>query len=110
MKEEGWEICVAKLFFKLGLIKSLIFTSLKNLPFSSLSKNLKLKWHTFKVFWDTMGCTKRHMDLTKRVRKAMGDMGRYLDITEGVRATMGNMEKVWDMLGELRVILGCTDR
>jgi hypothetical protein len=53
----------------------------------------KLKMHTFKMFWDTIGCTEKHRDLSEGAREDMGDMDRYWDITEGVRYIMGNKER-----------------
>jgi NDP-sugar pyrophosphorylase family protein len=78
-----------------------IFTFLKNWPFSSLGANQKLKMHTFKMFWDTMGCPKRHKDLSERVKEDMGNMERYWDITEEVRDIMGSKERDWGIVGEL---------
>jgi hypothetical protein len=54
------------------------------------------------MFWDTMGCTERHKDLSKGVRE---DMGMYWDITERVRDIIGNNERDWAMVGRFRVIL-----
>jgi hypothetical protein len=66
-----------------------------------LNEKQKLKSHIFKKFWATMGCTKRHKDLSEGAREDMGDMERYLDITEGVRNIMGNKERDWPKTGFL---------
>jgi hypothetical protein len=34
--------------------------------------------HTFKMFWDTMGCTERHKDFSEGVKEDMGDMGEIM--------------------------------
>jgi hypothetical protein len=56
------------------LIKKIAKISL----FSSLNKKLKLKLHMFETLWDTMGCPKRHKDLSEMVREYLGDIGGYL--------------------------------
>jgi hypothetical protein len=67
--------------------------------FSSFSEIQKLKIHIFGLFWDTIRCTEKHMDLSEEAREDMGDMDRYWDITEGVRDIMGNNERDWAMTG-----------
>jgi hypothetical protein len=62
--------------------------------FPSYSEIQKLKIHIFKMFWDTIRCTKKHMDLSEDAIEDMGDMERYRDITEGVGDIMGN-ERDW---------------
>jgi hypothetical protein len=56
--------------------------------FSSFSEIHKLKMHTLKMFWDTMGCTEKHRDLSEGAREDMGDIERYWDIRESVRDIM----------------------
>jgi hypothetical protein len=52
--------------------------------------------HIFKTFWDTIGCTEKHMNLTEGAREDMGDMERYWDITKRVKDIM---ERHWAMTG-----------
>jgi hypothetical protein len=63
----------------------------------------------FKTFWDTIGCTEKHKDLSEGAREDMGDMERYWDITEGVRDNMDNKERDWVMTGFLGLIMRRTD-
>jgi hypothetical protein len=58
--------------------------------------------HIFKMFWDTIGYTEKHKDLSERAREDIGDMERYWDITEGVRDIMENKERDWTMSGFFR--------
>jgi hypothetical protein len=55
--------------------------------------------HIFKMFWDTIKCTEKYMDLSEGAREDMEDMERYRDITEGVRDIMGNKEINWATTG-----------
>jgi hypothetical protein len=64
--------------------------------FFSFSEIQKLKMHIFKTFWDTIGCTEKHMNLTEGAREDMGDMERYWDITKRVKDIM---ERHWAMTG-----------
>jgi hypothetical protein len=63
--------------------------------FSSFSEIQKLKIHIFKMFWDTIRCTEKHMDISEEAIEDMGNMERYRDITEGVKDIMGNNERDW---------------
>jgi hypothetical protein len=67
--------------------------------FSSFSEIQKLKMHILEMFWDTIGCTEKHRDLSEGAREDMGDMEKYWDIREGVRDIMGNKERDWAMTG-----------
>jgi hypothetical protein len=44
--------------------------------FSSFCEIQKLKMHIFKMFWDTIGCTEKHMDFSEGARENMRDMER----------------------------------
>jgi uncharacterized protein involved in copper resistance len=65
--------------------------------------------HIFKMFWDPIRCTKKHIDLSEEAREDMGEIERYWDITEGVRYIMGNKERDWSMTGFLGLIIRRTD-
>jgi hypothetical protein len=58
--------------------------------------------HILKMFWDTMGCTKKPKDLSEAAREDMGDMERYWDIMEGVEDIMGKEERDWAIIGFFR--------
>jgi hypothetical protein len=51
----------------------------------------------FKMFWNTMGCTKRHKDLSEMVREDLGDMEGYWDTTVRSKDIKGYMERDWVM-------------
>jgi hypothetical protein len=51
------------------------------------------------MFWDTIGCTEKYINLSEGAREDMGDMERYWDNAEGVRDIMGNKESDWAMSG-----------
>jgi uncharacterized protein involved in copper resistance len=65
--------------------------------------------HIFKMFWDTISCTKNYKDLSEGAREDIWYMERYWDITEGVRDLMGNKERDWAMAGFLGLIMRRTD-
>jgi hypothetical protein len=53
--------------------------------------------HMFKMFWNTMGCTKRPKDLSEMVREDLGDMEGYWDTTVRSNDIKGYMERDWVM-------------
>jgi hypothetical protein len=61
--------------------------------FSSFSEIQKQKTHMFKIFWDPIGYTEKHKDLSLGAREDMGDMESYWDVTEGVKDIKGNKER-----------------
>jgi hypothetical protein len=61
------------------------------------------------MFWDTIGCTEKHKDISERAREDMGDMERYWAITEVVRDIIRNKERDLAMTVFLGLIMRRTD-
>jgi hypothetical protein len=78
MKEQGWEFCGDTIFFFFFFFMNnyLIEKINKIGIFSSFSEIQKLKKHIFKVFWDTMWCTTKPMDLSNGAREDIVPMIR----------------------------------
>jgi hypothetical protein len=49
------------------------------------------------MFWDTMGCTERHKDLSEMFREDLGEMEGYWDTTVRSKDIKGKMERDWVM-------------
>jgi hypothetical protein len=58
---------------------------LKNLTFHGQNKKLKLKMHSMNVFWEIMGYTEKHKDITEAIRGAKGGHEEVLEPYGGLQ-------------------------
>jgi hypothetical protein len=74
--------------------------------FSSFSEIQKLKMHMFKMFWDTIGCTEKHKDLSEG-KVGYGGHGKVLGHQGGGQGHHGEQGK--RLTGFLGLIMRRTD-